>query len=77
MHEVIMSGQRIDDHSFWAGKGHDGSVFPKGAHNKVFHSAEGDGAVSRYEDTDMAVKGLQEVNIHKMKKHPMKDGYRH
>lgn len=71
-----MSGRRIDDHTFWAGSKSEGSVFPKGAHVKMESSAEGAGAVGKYEDTTEAIKGVQEAGIRKARSHPMKDGYR-
>jgi len=72
----IMGGQRIDDHSFWAGKGANGSVFPMGAKTKNESSAEGAGAVSKYEDTTETIKSQQQMGISKAKAHPMKPGYR-
>jgi len=72
-----MSGQRIDDHSFWAGaKGKD-AVFPDGPHKtKSFSSAEGVAQVSRYEDTSEAIKSQQMKSNEKVKSHPRKDGFR-
>jgi len=71
-----MSGQKIDDHSFWAGKRSKGSVFPEGAHTKEENSAEGAGAVSKYEDTTEAIKSQQDQGISKAKGHPLKNAYR-
>ncbi len=71
-----MSGRRIDDHSSWMGKGSNGSVFPMGAKVKNESSAEGAGAVSKYEDTTETIKDQQEMSIGKAKSHPMKSGYR-
>lgn len=72
-----MSGQRIDDHGFWAGKGSKESVLPKGVHTKTMDSAVGAGTVGRYEDTESAIKGVQEANIRKAKSQAMKEGYFH
>ena len=72
-----MSGRRIDDHSFWAGKGSRESVFPMGAKVKTENSPEGSGNVSRYEDTTETIKSQQEMGIRKVKSHPMKTGHRH
>lgn len=72
-----MSGRRIDDHSFWAGSRSKGSVFPEGAHIKAEHSAEGSGAVGRYEDTTERIKGMQDMSKAKVKGHAMKEGYRY
>ena len=63
-------GQRIDDHSFWAGaKGKD-SVFPDGPHKtKNESSAEGAGSVMKYEDTTEAIKMAQVAGEKKAKAH--------
>jgi len=71
-----MSGQRIDDHSFWAGSKSKDSVFPKGVHTKEEHSAEGAGAVNHYEDTTETIHAQQEMGIRKAKSHNQKAGYR-
>lgn len=71
-----MSGRRIDDQSFWAGGKSKSSVFPEGVHTKNESSAEGAGALGMYEDTDSAIKGMQEMNIRKAKAHPTKSQYR-
>lgn len=72
-----MSGRRIDDHSFWAPGKDKGSVFPKGAHTKAEHTAEGAGAVGEYQDTTEAIKRTQEKGEGKAKGHKMKDGFRY
>jgi len=69
-------GQRIDDHSFWAGSKSKDSVFPKGAHTKDESSAEGAASVMRYEDTTEAIKMQQTQGSAKVKAHPLKFGYR-
>lgn len=71
-----MGGRRIDDHGFWAGGKSKGSVFPEGVHTKNESSAEGSGAVSKYEDTTEAIKSQQVMGINKAKSHSMKPGYR-
>ena len=71
-----MSGKRIDDHAFFAGKASEGSVFPKGVHHKAESSAEGAGKVGTYEDTTEAIKSQQEHGISKAKGHPVKNNYR-
>jgi hypothetical protein len=72
-----MAGQKIDDHSFWAGsKGHN-SVLPDGPHKtKVESSAEGFGALGQYEDTTEAIKRQQMMNKSKVHGHPQKAGHR-
>jgi hypothetical protein len=70
-------GQRIDDHSFWAGKKEKDSVFPDGPHKtKDESSAEGAGSVAKYEDTTEMIKSQQEMGKKKIQGHPMKPGYR-
>lgn len=71
-----MSGRRIDDHSSWIGGGSKGSVFAEGVKIKNESSAEGAGAVGKYEDTTETIKSQQEMGIGKAKSHPMKPGYR-
>ncbi|HMK58768.1 MAG TPA: hypothetical protein VK462_06920 [Nitrososphaeraceae archaeon] len=66
-------GQRIDDHSFWAGKAGKDSRFPDGPHKtKDESSAEGSGSVTKYEDTTEAIKAGQMEGSKKIKAHPMK-----
>ena len=72
-----MAGRRIDDHSFWAGKGSGGSVLPLGSKMKQESSAEGAGSLGKYEDTTETIKSQQEMGIGKAKSHPMKPGYVH
>ena len=72
-----MSGQRIDDHSFWAGKPGKHSRFPDGAKTKEESTAEGSGSVMKYEDTTEAIKSVQEGTVSKTKKQPMRPGYRY
>ena len=71
----MAGGQRIDDHSSWMGKGANGSVFPMGAKVKMESSAEGSGAVSKYEDTTETIKAQQNMNISKAKSHVIQPGY--
>jgi hypothetical protein len=67
-------GQRIDDHSFWAGKGSPGSVFPDGPHKiKMESSAEGAGEVLKYEDTTEAIRAGQVEGAKKIRARPMKE----
>lgn len=69
--------QRIDDHSFWAGKGGKESVFPKGAHTKSVNDVEGSGHLSRYEDTEQAISSAQKMGVRKAESHDMKESYRY
>jgi hypothetical protein len=63
-------GQRIDDHSFWAGAKGKASVFPDGPHKvKMESSAEGAGEVPKYEDTTEAIKKSQVDSVKKVKGH--------
>ena len=70
-------GQRIDDHSFWAGKPGKDTVFPDGPHKtKDESSAEGAGSVMKYEDTTETIKAQQVESSRQIKARPMKPGYR-
>lgn len=71
-----MGGKSISDHSFWAGKGSNGSVFPMGAKTKDESSAEGFGALAHYEDTTETIKSQQEMAKKKVHGHPQKVGHR-
>jgi len=71
-----MSGQRIDDHKWWAGSPGKDSRFPDGAKTKDESSAEGFGALMHYEDTTEAIKSQQMMNKKKVHSHPRKDGFR-
>ncbi len=76
MGKASSGGQRIDDHSFWAGSKSKDSVFPKGVHTKDESSAEGAGSEMDYEDTSAKIKSQQVAGVAKAKAHPMKPGYR-
>ncbi len=74
----MSGGQKINDHSFWAGgRGKSGSVLPDGgAKTKMESSAEGDGDLAKYGDTTEAIKAQQVAGVGKAKSHAMKSGYR-
>lgn len=71
-----MGGQRIDDHSFWAGKGSNGSVFPMGAKVKAVPGVDGAGELKKYCDSPEAIKKYQDESVSKIKRETQKDGYR-
>ncbi len=71
-----MAGKRIDDHSSWIGKGSDGTVFPMGVKLKGESSAEGAGALNKYEDTTEAIKSQQVASKAKVAAYPHKPGTR-
>jgi len=73
----MAGGQRIDDHSFWAGGKSKGSVFPEGVKTKNEASAEHAGAEHEYEDTTEAIKRTQDAGAAKAKGRPLKSGYRY
>ena len=75
--EVYLAVQRIDDHGFWAGGKKAGVPLPMETKMKEEKSAEGAGAVGKYEDTTEAIKGVQMAGEKKIKGHKMKDGYRY
>ena len=62
-------GQRIDDHSFWAGKAGKDMVMPQGVHTKNESSAQGAGAVGKYIDTTEEIKDQQNAGDGKIKGH--------
>jgi hypothetical protein len=67
---VKSGGQRIDDHSFWAGGKGSASVFPDGPHKvKMESSAEGAGSLPKYEDTTEAIKKSQVDSVKQVKSH--------
>jgi len=72
----MSGGKKINDHSFWAGKGSGGSVLPVGCKMKQESSAEGAGGISTYEDTTEKIKSQQEQGISKAKGHAQKPSYR-
>lgn len=74
---LIMAGQRINDHSSWAGSSSATNVFPEGVKQKTYSSAEGAGEKNPYEDTSEAIKSQQQAGIAKAKSNGMKPGYRH
>jgi len=77
MGRASSGGQRIDDHSFWAGSKGKDSVFPDGPHKtKTESSAEGAGSEMDYEDTTEKVKAQQQACVGKIKGRPMKALYR-
>lgn len=69
-------GQRIDDHSFFAGKGGKDSVFPKGVHTKHEKDDGHDGHLSHYEDTTETIEHQQEMGVKKAKGHAQRPGFR-
>jgi hypothetical protein len=70
-------GQRIDDHSFWAGSKGKASVFPDGPHKEKMEStANGAGSLSRYQDTTEEIKKSQNHAQSKIKGRPLADNDR-
>ena len=76
MGKASSGGRRIDDHSFWAGGKSAGSVFPKGAHNKMESSAVGAGSEMDYEDSTEKIKSQQVMGVNHAKGHPQKPLHR-
>lgn len=72
-----MSGRKIDDHAFWAGKHGNGTVMPDGAKTKHVGSAEGFGSLSHYEDTNDTIVSQQNMAKKKVHSHPHKAGTRY
>lgn len=71
-----MGGRKIDDHKFWAGGAGKNMVMPQGVHTKSESSAEGDGGLSRYEDTTETIKSQQEMGVRKARGHAQKAEHR-
>lgn len=70
-----MSGQKIND---FGGLPHTSDMAMKSGNKlKGYSSAEGSGAVGKYEDTSEAVKATQMAGNGKIKANKMKDGYRY
>lgn len=72
----MAGGQKINDHSFWAGRPGKNMVMPQGVHTKAEMSAEGAGTENDYEDTTEKVKAQQVAGVGKIKAHPQKPLYR-
>jgi hypothetical protein len=66
---AMSGGQRIDDHSFWAGGPGKDMVMPQGAHTKNESSAEGAGSLLKYEDTTERIKHAQKEAVKQVKGH--------
>jgi len=70
-------GQRIDDHSFWAGSKGKASPFPDGPHKtKNEMSADGEGSLPRYQDTTEEIRKSQMEGQKQIKNRPLKDNNR-
>lgn len=76
-HGEKSGGMRIDNHANWTGSAPKGQVYANGAKMKSIADQEGSGSVMRYEDTEEAIKSVQEKSVSQAKKHPMKPGYRY
>lgn len=71
-----MAEQRIDDHSFWAGKAEEGSVFPKGPKVKNMRSGEGAGDLRDYPDSEREIQRDQDEAVRDVERRPMPAGKR-
>ena len=72
----MAGGQKISDHSFFAGGASKASPFPEGVHTKQYTSAEGAGAENDYEQTSEDIQRVQKAGVAKVKSHPQKPMYR-
>lgn len=72
----MSGGQKINDHSFWAGGKSKGCPFPEGAKTKEQSSGDGTGGLSTYEDTSEKIKAQQEHARRKVMGHMQKPGCR-
>ncbi|MDE1970973.1 MAG: hypothetical protein KGI50_05355 [Patescibacteria group bacterium] len=69
----MAGGKRIDDHSFWAGKG---KPLPMESKMKEERSADGAGELGEYWDTTEKIKEQQDMGERKIKGYSPKPGYR-
>ena len=69
-----MTNRRVDDHSWWAGKG---STFPEGVKTKEVMDLEQEPKDMMYEDTAETTLAAQKAAMGKMNAHAPKDHYRH
>jgi hypothetical protein len=76
MGKASSGGQRIDDHSFWAGKGSVNSVLPEETKCKQYNSAASAGSEMDYEDTTEKIEAQQDLSTKKVKAHPQKPLHR-
>lgn len=74
--KAMSGGQRIDDHSFWAGGASKESPMPMNSKMRQYNSAEGSGSEMDYEDTTEKVKAQQNMGTAKVKGHPQKPLHR-
>lgn len=66
----MAGGQRINDHSSWAGSSTKDNPLPMESKEKHYSSEEGVGELSTYEDTEAQIKALQAANKRQAKKNP-------
>lgn len=73
-----MSGRRIDDHAFWAGRPGKDTVFPEGPYKtKKEQTADSAGHVgAEYPDTTEGIRRDQERSERTVGKHEIRPGYR-
>ena len=76
MGKASSGGQRIDDHSSWAGSASKESPLPMNSKMKQYNSAEGAGSEMDYEDSSEKIKSQQMAGVAKVKANPMKPMYR-
>ena len=74
---VSSGGMRIDDHANWTGKAKHGQVYADGAKMQSISDQEGSGSVMRYEDTERAIKDVQNRSVSQAERHKMREGYRY
>lgn len=72
-----MAGQRIDDHGSWVGARGKGVPLPEGSKMKTVTSAEGEGHIMDYSDTNEKIVRDQKGSDAKIRTKPMKPGYRY
>lgn len=74
--KAMSGGQKIDDHSFWAGGASKESPMPMQSKMKQYDSAGSAGSEMDYEDSTEKIKAQQNMAAGKVKAHPQKPLHR-
>lgn len=72
----MAGGQKINDHSSWAGSSSANNPLPMNSKEKHYSSEEGVGELKTYEDTTEAIKAQQAANSRQQRKNEFKPGQR-
>lgn len=72
----MAGGQRIADHSSWAGSSSKDNPLPMESKERHYSSEEGVGELNTYEDTESAIKAQQAANKRQANKNKFGPGQR-